>query len=63
MFAIKMTVDNFAAYCYSHYIVVSIVMSFEIMTKKCVLKGFKTGEKSRSKNTEMNNRLFHLDIA
>ena len=52
MFAIKMIVNNFAAWrCCSHYIVARIVISFKIMTDHCFLKGFKTEEKGCLKYT------------
>ena len=40
MFAIKMIVDNFAAYCCSHYVVASIAISLNIMTSQCVLSHY-----------------------
>ena len=46
MFAIKVMGDNFATCCFSHYFVISIFMSFKIMTEQCFVKEFKTEEKS-----------------
>ena len=58
-----MIVDNFAACCCFQYVAASIVMSFNIMTKHCFVKRIKTEEKCMLKNTQFNNRLFHLDTA
>ena len=49
MFAIKMIVDNYAACCCSHCVVVNIVMSFKVMMEHCFAKEFKTEEKSKLK--------------
>ena len=46
-----MTVDNFAACCCSPYIVLSIAMSFEIITEQRFLKEFKGEKKARLHNT------------
>ena len=52
MLAIKVTVDNFATYCCSYFIVASIVISFKIMTQKCLVKRFKTEEKHAYKTVQ-----------
>ena len=39
-------VDDFVVCFCSHYIMASIVMSFNIMPEYCFVKGFKTKEKS-----------------
>ena len=57
----KMTVNNFAASCSSHYTMKSIVMSFKIGTSQWILKGFE--EKACLKNIYVNNRFLHLDAA
>ena len=45
MFAIKIIVDNYAAYCCSYYIAANIVMAFKIVTEHRLVKEFKTEEK------------------
>ena len=44
------------------YMVASIVMSFKIMVEYCIVKGFKTEEKSKLEK-QIKNRLLHLDTA
>ena len=61
MFDIKKIEDNFAACCCSHYVAASIAMFFMIMTSQCFVKGFKTEENSKLKNTEINSRLLDLE--
>ena len=59
--SVKMVVNNFSACCCFHYILASIVMSFETMTRQCLVEGFDTEEKTSLKNTQINNRVLHLD--
>ena len=47
MLAIKLIAENYAANCYSYYVIKSIVMSFNIMTEQYFLKGFNTKEKTK----------------
>ena len=51
MLATKIIVDNFVACCCFNIMAAGLVMSFKIMIKQCVLRGFKAEEKRMLENT------------
>ena len=50
MFIFKMIVENYVARYYSHYVMASIVMSFEIMTNSALQMSSIQKKKARLQN-------------